>query len=92
MGTLMNSTSYGPKPTNRNSKRKVDQKDLKLKSTIVCQCGVQILLVPDVKKMNLALEMHMNEHKKNYQSSDVEAEAILDDLIAEVLSKISREY
>ena len=42
--------------------------------------------------MNLALEMHMNKHKKNYQISDVEAEAILDDLIAQVLSKISQEY
>lgn len=88
----MNSTSSGPKPTNRNSKRNVEQKDLQLKSTIVCQCGAQILLVPDVKEMNLALEMHMNEHKKNYQISDVEAEAILDDLIAQVLSKISQEY
>jgi hypothetical protein len=92
MGKLMNSTSSGPKPTNRNSKRKVEQKDLKLKSTIVCQCGVQILLMPDLKEMNLALEMHMNEHKKNFQISDVEAEAILDDLIAQVLSKISQEY
>jgi hypothetical protein len=88
----MNSTSSGPKPTSRNSKRKVEQKNFKLKSTIVCQCGAQILLVPDVKEMNLALEMHMNEHKKNYQISDVEAEAILDDLISQVLSKISQEY
>jgi hypothetical protein len=86
----MNSTGSGPKPTNINSKRKVDQKDLKLKSIIVCQCGEQILLVPDVKEMNLALEIHVNEHKKNYKISDVEAEAILDDLIAQVLTKISQ--
>jgi hypothetical protein len=92
VGTLMNSTSSGPKPTNRNSKRKVEQKDMKLKAIIVCQCGVQILLMPDVKEMNLVLEMHMNEHKKNYQISDVKAEAILDDLIAQVLIKISQEY
>jgi hypothetical protein len=85
----MNNSASGPKSTKRSSKRKVERKDPKLKSTIVCKCGVQILLVPDVKEMNLALEEHVKEHKKNYKISD--AEAILDDLIAQVFSKIGQE-
>jgi hypothetical protein len=88
----MKSTSSGPKPTNRNSKRKVEQKDLLLKSTIVFLCGVQILLMPDVKEMNLALEMHVNEHKKSDRISNAEAEFIPDDLLPQVLSKIGQEY
>lgn len=84
----MNNSASGIKPFKRSSKRKVEQKDLKLKSTIVCQCGEQILLMPDVKEMNLALEMHVNEHKKKYKISDVEAETILDYLLAQVFSKI----
>jgi hypothetical protein len=83
----------GSKPAKKSARRKVEQKAPTLKkSTITCPCGVQILLVPDVKEMNLALEKHVSEHKKNYKISDVEAEVILDNLIAQVLSKISQEF
>ena len=82
----MNNTGSGPKL----SKRKAEQKDLKLNASIICQCGEQIFLVPDAKEMNLILETHISEHKKKYKISDVEAEAILDDLIAQVLTKISQ--
>ena len=84
----MKNSASGIKPSKRSSKRKVEQKDLKLKSTIVCQCGEQILIIPDVKEMDLALETHVNEHKKKYKISDAEAETIFDYLLAQVFSKI----
>jgi hypothetical protein len=45
------------------------------------------LLVPDVKVMSKALEAHINEHKKKDKVSNANAEAILDDLITQVLCK-----
>jgi hypothetical protein len=88
----MNNLASGSKPVNRRTGRKVKRKDTVLKkSTITCKCGVQILLVPDVKEMNLALEAHISEHKKNATLSDLEAEAILDYLIAQVFGKIGQE-
>jgi len=88
----MNNSTSGSKPIKRIARRrKVEQRDPKLeKSTITCQCGVQLLLVPDVKEMNLSLEAHVNEHKKKNKISDVEADAILDDLIAKVFCKIGK--
>jgi hypothetical protein len=29
-----------------------------------CSCGKQILIVPDIKKMNKAIETHVAEHKR----------------------------
>jgi hypothetical protein len=31
---------------------------------ITCDCGAQILLVPDLREMNLAIKAHVAEHKK----------------------------
>ena len=89
----MNNLTSGSKPTKKIAgRRKVEQKAPNLeKSTITCQCGVQLLVLPDVKKMNLSLETHVNEHKKKDKISDAEANAILDDLIAEVFCKIGKE-
>ena len=33
-------------------------------STIRCVCGTRILVVPDLKAMNLAIEMHISAHKQ----------------------------
>lgn len=84
----MNNSASDKKNTEKSSKRKIVQKDPDLKSTIVCQCGKLILVVPDVKEMDIALELHLIEHKKKYKLSDDEAEAILDDLIAQVFNKL----
>jgi hypothetical protein len=32
---------------------------------ITCDCGAEILLVPDLKAMNLAIEAHVAQHRKN---------------------------
>jgi hypothetical protein len=31
---------------------------------IRCTCGTEILLIPDIKGMNRAIENHVDEHKK----------------------------
>jgi hypothetical protein len=68
-------------------KKKGEKKKL---PTVKCLCGVEILLVPDVKIMSKALEAHVEEHKrriKNAKEAEVEAQCIMDDLIEKVLSK-----
>jgi len=88
----MNNLASGSKVTKRGAKKKAELKVPKLKkSTIMCQCGAQILLVPDFKEMNLSLEAHVNKHRRNDKISDIEVEAILDDLIAQVFEKIIQE-
>jgi len=88
----MNNLASGSKTMKRGTKRKVEHKIPKLKkSTIMCQCGAQILLLPDFKEMDLSLEAHVSKHRKNDKISEVEAEAILDDLIAQVFEKIIQE-
>ena len=60
--------------------------------TIECSCGVQILLVPNIKQMSEAIEAHIIEHTKKIKVAKVaeaEAERIRDDLIAKVLDKAS---
>jgi len=84
----MNFLSFGSKHTGTGAERKFGSRGPKLKSTITCQCGAQILLVPDLKEMNSSIEVHVNEHKKKDRISDKEAEIILDDLIAQIFSKI----
>lgn len=39
---------------------------------ISCECGAQILLVPDLKAMNRAIKTHVAEHRKterNYENN-----------------------
>ena len=63
-----------------------------MQQTIRCECGAQILLVPDLKAMSQAIELHLNEHQK--KGCDVEAEAeverIRDDLIKQTLTKAAK--
>ncbi len=55
---------------------------------IRCECGFEILLIPDLKKLAKAIEEHAAEHVK--QENDpvkaaLEKERILDDLTAQAL-------
>jgi hypothetical protein len=55
-----------------------------------CECGAEILMVPDVKLMGEAIETHVELHMrklKNPVRADVEAERIRDFLIGQVLDK-----
>ncbi len=59
---------------------------------IKCSCGSEILLVPNVKLMNEAIEAHINEHTKKLKTpkeAEAEAERVRDDLIIQVLEKAS---
>lgn len=60
---------------------------------IKCSCGTEILLVPNVKLMNEAIEAHIIEHTKNCKTqkeAEDEAECIRDDLIIQILEKASK--
>ncbi len=55
---------------------------------VKCSCGAEILLIPDVKKMNQAIEAHVLEHTKNIKNAkeaEAEAERIRSELIIKVL-------
>jgi hypothetical protein len=57
---------------------------------IKCCCGVEILLVPNVKLMSDAIEAHLEEHKKKIldpKEAEAEAERVRTDLITKVLDK-----
>jgi hypothetical protein len=59
---------------------------------IKCCCGTEILLIPNVKKMNEAIEAHVLEHTKKIKDAkeaEAEAERIRGDLIIKVLEKAS---
>jgi len=62
-------------------------------SKIKCaSCGVEIMMVPNVKLMSEVIEVHVEKHKqkiKDPKASDEEAERIRDDLITQVLKKAS---
>lgn len=60
---------------------------------IVCTCGAEILLIPNVQEMNKAIEAHILEHTKKLKVAkemEAEAERIRDDLIIKVLEKASQ--
>jgi hypothetical protein len=50
-----------------------------------CECGAEILVLPDLKVMNHAIEVHVSEHKKR-EKDPVKAAAIAD-RIREILIK-----
>ncbi|MCW4006069.1 MAG: hypothetical protein NWF04_05685 [Candidatus Bathyarchaeota archaeon] len=52
---------------------------------ITCECGFEILLVPDLMGMNRAVEAHVAEHER--EEGTVTAERIRRLLIDEVLKK-----
>ena len=62
------------------------------KSTITCECGEKILLVPDLKSMQQAIDLHLKNHKKKQNDSEAEnseMEQLRQELIAKVFVKAS---
>ena len=39
-------------------------------SLIKCECGAEILLLPDLQAMNRAIEAHVTEHRKNIRNAE----------------------
>ncbi|HSV50096.1 MAG TPA: hypothetical protein VLH35_07240 [Candidatus Acidoferrales bacterium] len=52
-----------------------------------CSCGKQILIVPDMKEMNRAIEAHVAEHKRMKGQRLTE-----DELTDEILAALSQNY
>ncbi|MCL5877230.1 MAG: hypothetical protein M1540_05405 [Candidatus Bathyarchaeota archaeon] len=69
-------------------KKKDDARHLPV---VECFCGEKILLIPNVKKMSLAIETHTQKHIKKLRlpkkEAELEAERVRDDLTAKVLQK-----
>ena len=60
---------------------------------IICECGYEILLLPDVKAMGKAIDDHVGVHFHNLKErscTTVEAERLRDALIAQVLRLASQ--
>jgi hypothetical protein len=63
-----------------------------LESIIECECHEEILMVPDLKAMDKAIDQHVREHRRMEKySSKTDAERIENDLIAQVLKKASEQ-
>jgi len=57
-----------------------------------CECGAEILLLPDLKVMNHAIEVHVLEHRKKEKDPDKAAAAaarVRKILIEQLLRKAS---
>ena len=54
-----------------------------------CECGHEILLLPDLKTLGKAIEEHVIEHSKKYALTQEEADVLQDNLIAQALSMAS---
>ena len=69
-----------------------NRKMVKRLPILTCECGAQILLLPDLKVMNHAIEVHVAEHtKKEKDRHKVAATAsrIRQNLIKQLLKKAS---
>ena len=42
---------------------------------IQCKCGEKILLIPDLKAMNIAIEMHLAAHRKATKKTKIQEES-----------------
>ena len=61
--------------------------------TIRCECGTEIIILPDVRAMSEAIDAHVIVHIQKLKASErttAEAERIRDNLIAQVFSKASQ--
>jgi len=57
-----------------------------------CECGAEILLLPDLRLMNHAIEVHVSEHRKKENDpnkASLEAAHIRDILVEQLLKKAS---
>jgi hypothetical protein len=58
--------------------------------TITCQCGAEILVLPDTEAMSQAIEKHIELHRAEDKTLSMEElDCIRDDLIAKIFKKIS---
>ena len=76
-------------PNRVSKKRNTESKGLPI---ILCTCGAQILLVPNVKLMSQAIEAHALEHANKIEDpkeAEEEAKRVIDDLTVKVLTKAS---
>ena len=58
-------------------------------SFLTCECGYEILILPDLKAMNEAIKKHVSEHK-NKGAKAAEANRIEDELIAQLFKKFAK--
>ncbi len=58
-----------------------------------CECGAEILLIPDLQAMNYAIEKHVSEHENKLgepeKNNKAAADRIRERLIAQVFEKAS---
>ena len=54
---------------------------------INCECGAEILVVPDLQAMNLAIKTHVAEHKKHQRNA--KNKAVNAGKISQLLSQLS---
>ncbi len=62
----------------------------KLDSMIKCECGTEILMLPDLKATSRAIERHAVEHRKkekDHTKAEAEENRVRDNLITQVLEK-----
>jgi hypothetical protein len=61
--------------------------------TIKCECGAEILVLPDLQAMNRAIKAHVAEHKKkieNAQNNTIHSQSNISKLLSQLtLIKIS---
>jgi hypothetical protein len=59
---------------------------------LTCECGAKILLFPDLRVMNRAIEAHVSEHRKKEKdpgNAALTAVRIREMLIKQLLKKVS---
>jgi hypothetical protein len=70
------------KPKNRSLKKNL--------FLLKCECGYEILFLPDLKTLGKAIEEHVMEHKNKNSLTQKEVDSIQDSLIAQALSLVSK--
>jgi len=72
------------------------------KSTVKCECGAEIIIVPDPKVMSKVIEAHVDKHRKvekdcsktdaeNEGEAELEAERIENYLISQIFKKVGKQ-
>ena len=76
-----------------HDKQKVNVKASRSNIRVILCCGVEILLVPNVKRMSEAIEAHVEKHRKKVnrlQKVRQKLNEYADDLIMQILNKASK--
>jgi hypothetical protein len=59
-----------------------------------CECGFEIPVIPDAKAVGIAIDAHIEEHRKkhkNLKEGDKDAQHIHDYLFSELFDKLAEE-